>query len=381
LTGGPGTGKTTLLRALVEVLKAKKVRLALAAPTGRAAQRMSEATGCPAKTIHRTLKFDPSIGRFVFNVNNLLPVDFLVVDEVSMIDVHLMSSLLEALAPSTHVLLVGDIFQLPSVGPGNVLNDFIESGVWKVCCLSDIFRQGERSKIVSVAHDILNGQAQLETSSPDDALDDDDLHFIHVDDPEKCLEQIDRLCWDFCPKRYHVDPLKDIQILVPMHKGTVGIERINERFQQRLGTRRRSLTVGQQTFYRGDKVIQLKNNYEKNIFNGDLGFVHEVHPEELQLSIDFGGEIVVLERLEILDLKPAYAVSIHKSQGSEFPIVVIPLLKQHFVLLKRNLIYTAVTRGRRKVFVVGDPKAYAIAVHTQDSTVRLTTLSKRLCTA
>ncbi len=382
LTGGPGTGKTTLLRAIVEVLKAKKVRLMLAAPTGRAAQRMSEATGYPAKTVHRTLKYEPTIGRFVFNANNPLPVDFLIVDEASMLDIFLMASLLEALPETAHILLVGDVHQLPSVGPGNVLNDFIKSGLWSVHYLHDVFRQAERSKIVTVAHEILNGQTKLKDVKVLNEFGptppEEDLHFVYIDDPEKCLDAVEKLCWEFLPNWYKIDPIRDVQILVPMHKGLVGIERINDHFQKHLGTQRRALTVGQQTFYKGDKVIQLKNNYEKNIFNGDLGFVYDINTEDSQLLVEFGSEIITLERFEVLDLKPAYAVSIHKSQGSEFPIVVIPLLKQHFVLLKRNLIYTAVTRGRKKVFMVGDPKAYSIAVRTQDSSIRLTTLGERL---
>ncbi|MDR1666054.1 MAG: ATP-dependent RecD-like DNA helicase [Puniceicoccales bacterium] len=374
LTGGPGTGKTTLLRALTEVLKAKKVRLSLMAPTGRAAQRLSEATDYSAKTVHRALKFEPSVGGFMFNATNPLPTDFIVVDEASMLDVHLTVSLFDALLDSTHVLLVGDIHQLPSVGPGNVLHDLIKSEFWDVHSLHEVFRQGERSKIVSVAHDILAGNSTLS----DERGTDEDFHFVPVEDPEKCLQTVEELCWVDLPQHHGVDPIRDVQVLVPMHRGSVGVEVINRRFQERLGAHRRGLTVGQQTYYQGDKVIQLKNNYERNIFNGDLGMVCDVDAEEGQMTVEFGGEKKVLERLEILDLKPAYAISIHKSQGSEFPIVVVLLLKQHFLLLKRNLIYTAITRGRKKVYLVGDIKAYARAVHTPDSTVRWTTLSDRL---
>lgn len=383
LTGGPGTGKTTLLRALVEVLKAKKVRLALAAPTGRASQRMGEATAYPAKTVHRTLKYEPSIGQFTFNEDNPLPVDFLVLDEASMLDVSLTYALLKALPDSAHVLLVGDIYQLPSVGPGNILNDLIHSDYFHVHYLQEIFRQGERSSIVSTAHAVLAGKPKLETPlySPETQPHiEEDFHFIVVEDPDACLKTIETLCWEKLPQWYQKDPMRDIQVLAPMHRGKVGIEQINQRFQERLGTKRKKFQIGNQTFYLGDKVIQLKNNYDKNIFNGDLGIIKDINEDENQLWVQFNEECHSLDRMEALDLKPAYAISIHKSQGSEFPIVVLPLLTQHFVMLKRNLLYTAITRGRKKVFLVGDFKAFSIAVRTQDSTVRKTTLKDRLKT-
>lgn len=381
LTGGPGTGKTTLLKALVGVLSAKHVRLCLAAPTGRAAQRMSEATGLMARTVHRTLKYEPSIGRFTYDEDNLLPIDYLILDESSMLDVSLTYALLRALPDHTHVLFVGDVYQLPSVGPGSVLNDFIKSSYFHVEYLSDIFRQSKRSSIVSTAHNVLAGKRILECpiTLPSVPINlEEDFHFIQVLDPKLCLDVLKDLCWQKIPKWYAFDPIKDIQILAPMHRGIVGIDQINICFQEAVGLNRRKLQIGTQSFCVGDKVIQLRNNYNSNIFNGDLGIIQEVDTEEETLSIRFDEEDHILERSDCLDLKLAYAISIHKSQGSEFPVVIIPLFTQHFVMLKRNLLYTAITRGRKKVFIVGDPRSYAIAVRTLDSTIRQTTLKDRL---
>lgn len=383
LTGGPGTGKTTLLKALVGVLSAKKVRLCLAAPTGRAAQRMSEATGLMARTVHRTLKFEPSIGRFTYDEDNLLPVDYLILDESSMLDVALTHALLRALPSHAHVLFVGDIYQLPSVGPGSVLNDFIQSPYFHVEYLSDIFRQSKRSSIVAAAHNILAGKRSLECpivllNAPIDLA--EDFHFIQVADPKDCMNVLQDLCWRKIPQWYSVDPIRDIQILAPMHRGLIGIEQINTCFQETAGLNRRKLQIGAQNFCAGDKVIQLRNNYNTNIFNGDLGIIQDVDLDEEVLNVRFDTEEHLLERSDCLDLKLAYAISIHKSQGSEFPIVVVPLFTQHFVMLKRNLLYTAITRGRKKVFIVGDPRAYSIAVRTLDSTIRQTTLKDRLNT-
>ncbi|WP_269537972.1 SF1B family DNA helicase RecD2 [Cerasicoccus fimbriatus] len=387
LTGGPGTGKTTILRALVDILKAKKVRLTLAAPTGRAAQRMSESAGAYAQTIHRLLKFDHEAGGFLHTDDNKLKTDFMIVDESSMLDSRLASSLLRALPDSAHLLLVGDIHQLPSVGAGSVLSDIIafieerQRAQMSVTRLEKIFRQGKRSAIVSTAHAILQGRAQAPfvLTNVNDVDPKQDLHFLSVDDPEETLKLVTSLIRDHVPRWFNwADKFMDVQVLAPMHKGAGGVGRMNEELPNALNAQSRGITYGANKYRIGDKVIQTRNNYEKGVFNGDLGRVNAVNVEAGTVAVNFDGDVVDYERPELLDLSLAYAITIHKSQGSEFPIVIVPLLKQHFVMLQRNLLYTAITRGRRKVFLVGDPAAYAMAVRNVDSLRRLTGLKERL---
>ena len=389
LTGGPGTGKTTILKALAEILKAKRVRLLMAAPTGRAAQRMGETTGTAAQTIHRLLKFDPGAGGFSANTDNPLPADFVIVDETSMLDSKLAACLFRAIPARAHLLLVGDADQLPSVGAGNVLGDLIQLAertsslpvAPAVTRLSQIFRQQARSRIVLTAHAILHGEAAPPAPVEDPAHCDpsEDLHFIAAPEPEFCAETVVALCRDCIPRWYpHLDPVMDVQVLPPMHKGAGGTLNLNAVLQQALNPGQPGVTLGPYRYHRGDKVIQQRNNYDKNLFNGDLGRISHINTEAGTVAVRFENEVHDFTRGEMTDLNLAYAISIHKSQGSEFPIVIIPLLKQHFVMLQRNLLYTAITRGRKKVFLIGDPTAYAMAVRNRESAKRLTALRDKM---
>lgn len=378
LTGGPGTGKTTLLRSLVAVLKAKHIRIALAAPTGRAAQKLAETTGLTAKTIHKLLQFKADERRCLHDESFPLAVDYLIVDEVSMLDTRLAASLLKAVPETACLLLVGDSDQLPSVGAGNVLSDMIQSHAVPVIRLRQVFRQEGISSIVQIAHAVISGNPALEVLSSEcsELNPRDDFHFMVAETPEECIEKIKLLCTRYLPQWYDIVPQRDIQLLVPLYKGTAGIDHFNEIFQA-LYTPNGG-QVAWMGMHLGDKVIQMRNNYEKNIFNGDLGFIQEIHPSDRSLTVDFGGEYVELGPEEIGDLTLAYAISIHKAQGSEFPIVIMPILFQHFVMLQRNLLYTGISRGRYKVFIVGDPKAYATAVRNQKSIQRSTGLRNLL---
>ncbi len=357
------------------------MRILLAAPTGRAAQRLSQAARKPAATIHRLLKFDPGKGGFLANENQPLKTDFVIIDEASMLDTRLASALFRAIPAEAHVLLVGDVHQLPSVGAGNVLGDLIGSGIFPVTRLQQIFRQGKGSSIVEAAHAILSGQAQAPfvVEGPADVDPQLDLHFLRAPDPASCVEKVVDLCREWIPRWFPTaDALMDVQVLAPMHRGVAGIANFNQELQNALNREKTHLAIGSTHFHRNDKVIQLRNNYDKGIFNGDLGRVTQLNAEAGTLSVDFDGTAVDLERIDLSDVQPAYAISVHKSQGSEFPIVIIPLVKQHFMLLQRNLLYTALTRGRRKVFLVGDPTAYAMAVRNRDAAIRQTDLKRKL---
>ncbi len=377
ITGGPGTGKTTIINAVLQIVSKLKIRILLAAPTGRAAKRMAEATGVEAKTIHRMLEFSMQKGGFQRNEKSPLECDLLVVDEASMIDTILMHHLIKAIPPPATLILVGDVNQLPSVGPGNVLRDIIGSGTLPVVILDRIFRQARESRIIVNAHAVLHGEMpSLKGAGPDE-----DFHFIRQEDPEQVIRIIQELVRERIPARFGLDPVDDIQVICPMHRGTVGAENLNRVLQEALNPGSDSITRGSRSFRVGDKVMQIRNNYDREVFNGDIGRIGELDLETREALVRFDGRSVPYDFNDLDELVPAYAVSVHKSQGSEYPAVVIPLLTQHYMLLQRNLVYTALTRGKRLVVIVGAAKALAIAVNNNRTEKRYSYLDGRLCAA
>lgn len=375
ITGGPGTGKTTIINAILKIFSKLKVRIMLAAPTGRAAKRMSEATGHEAKTIHRMLEYSIQKGGFQKNDEYPLNCDLLIVDEASMIDTILMHHLLKAIPPKATFILVGDVNQLPSVGAGNILKDVIASGAVPVVELNEIFRQARESLIIVNAHKINSGQFPSLKPSETKL---DDFYFVDQENPEQVLNIILELTTKRIPKRFGFDPVEDIQVLTPMHRGVVGAGNLNTELQKALNPGEGGVFRGNRNYRVNDKVMQIKNNYDKEVFNGDIGRIRRIDLEKQEVIISFDGRDVDYEYTDLDEIVPAYAVSVHKSQGSEYPVVVIPILTQHYILLQRNLIYTAVTRGRKLVVMVGTKKALAIGIKNDKTQKRYTYLRHRL---
>ncbi len=377
LTGGPGTGKTTIIKPIISLfLSATDARrIFLAAPTGRAAKRMSESTGMEAKTLHRLLEYSSMTRGFSRNEDTPLECDLLIVDEASMMDIVIFYYLLKAVPPGACVIFVGDIFQLPSVGPGAVLQDIIASGALPVAMLNQIFRQSDTSDIALMAHQIKEGQLPR-LQNPRDRQ--SDFYFMRQDEPEAASQLIVDLVKRRLPGHYGWDPLADIQVLTPMHQGIVGAENLNRLLQEALNPNGFEIARGERRFRVGDKVMQTRNNYEKEVFNGDIGLVVQAHADDKSLIVDFDGEEKAYLAAELDELVPAYAISIHKSQGSEYPCVVIPIMTTNFVMLRRNLLYTGITRGKKLVVVVGQPRAVEIAVSRNETSARCTRLAERL---
>ena len=377
VTGGPGVGKTTTVNSILKIIKAKKAQVLLCAPTGRAAKRLSESTGEEATTIHRLLEFDPTAFDFKHNAENPLEAELLIVDESSMVDVVLMNQLLRAVPDNCAVILVGDIDQLPSVGPGAVLNDLIASEQLPVARLTEIFRQAATSQIITGAHAINRGKAPKPTEKGADT----DFYYLNGTEPEELFHKLMTVVTQRLPQKFGLDPVNDVQVLAPMNRGGLGARSLNIALQEALNPEAHpKVTRYGWTYAPGDKVIQTVNNYDKEVFNGDIGRVKSVDIEESELVIEFEGRDVPYQNQfnELDEVSLAYAISIHKSQGSEYPCVVIPMAMQHYMLLERNLLYTGVTRGKRLVILLGQHKAVTMAARTVTSQKRLTNLKTRL---
>ena len=373
ITGGPGVGKTTIIRALVEIAGVKRLKVVLAAPTGRAAKRMTESVGAQAQTIHRLLKWNPATNKFTYDAENRLTGDVFIFDETSMIDVSLAADLLAALPPSAAVVWVGDTDQLPSVGAGSVLGDLIKSGAVPSTKLDIIFRQDTSGLIVRNAHHVNAGES-LEIRRGEGS----DFYFLACRDPQKCLSLAIEFMTERIPRKFGMNPLEDVQVLVPMRRNLLGTDSLNVALQQALNPRGDGLVRGGTTFRVGDRVMQLRNNYDKDVYNGDIGFVKSVSPDERKLVVAFDGRPVAYDGGDLDELVLAYAMTIHKSQGSEYPAVIIIIHTQHYVMLQRNLLYTALTRGKRLVLLIGVPYAVEQAIQTNTVRERRTALAELL---
>ncbi len=375
ITGGPGTGKTTIINAILKIWERLGVNVMMAAPTGRAAKRMSEVTGWEAKTIHRLLQYSQQKGGFQVSEGKTLPCDLLIIDEASMIDVVLLHHLLKATPRGATLILVGDANQLPSVGPGNVFRDLIASGTIPLVELTEIFRQAQESLIIVNAHRINRGQLPQWKAEPDKLA---DFFFLEQEEPQEVLHLVLELVKERIPKRFGFDPVEDIQVLTPMHRGVVGAGMLNQTLQRELNPEGPGLDRGGRMFKVNDKVMQIRNNYDKDVFNGDIGRISRIDQEMQELTIIFENREVIYDFGELDEIVLAYAISVHKSQGSEYPAVVLPMVTQHYLLLQRNLIYTAVTRGKKLVVIVGAKKALAMAIHNDKTKKRHSRLGARL---
>jgi exodeoxyribonuclease V alpha subunit len=373
ITGGPGTGKTTIIRAILSIFTHLTKRILLAAPTGRAAKRMAETTGFEAKTIHRLLEYSMAHGGFQKNEDHPLSADLVIIDEASMLDLILMHHLLKAVPDDAVLILVGDVDQLPSVGAGSVLKDVIASGVIPVVTLSEIFRQARTSSIIVNAHKIVKGEMPAFTHRAND-----DFYFFKSEDPDEALARVLDVVKKRIPQKFSFHPMEDIQVLTPMNRGSVGTSRLNESLQETLNPNGFELVRGGRKYRVGDKVMQIRNNYDKDVYNGDIGIVSDIDSEEQTISVNVDGRDIKYDFTETDELVLAYAVSIHKSQGSEYPVVVIPIMTQHYIMLQRNLLYTGVTRGKKLVVLVGTYKAIGMAVKNNKIAKRNSWLFARL---
>jgi len=374
LTGGPGVGKTTIIRLVVELAAAAHARVLLASPTGRAAKRLSEATGRDAQTIHRLLGWDPQAEKFLHGARNPLEGDLLVVDEISMLDVALAHHLAKAIQPPTRVIFVGDPNQLPSVGPGNVLHDLIESGVVPVNRLTQIYRQAEDSLIVANAHRILEGEEPIFPERGDKGS---DFYFFTADDPAKCADMLVDVVTRRIGETFGMRWIDDVQVIAPMYRGECGVDALNERLREKLGQGGLEIRQGSRTWREGDRVIHTRNDYEKEVFNGDMGRIEKVI-DSRNLLVRFPDREVAYADGDLSDLQPAFAITVHRSQGAEFPAVVIPLVTQHWMMLQRQLLYTAVTRAKKLVVLVGSPRALRMAIENAEQSRRESGLAERL---
>jgi exodeoxyribonuclease V alpha subunit len=377
ITGGPGTGKTTLLRSITTMFEALGKRVKLAAPTGRAARRLAEVTRRKAKTIHRLLGYNFTDGQFIRNQDTPLDADALIVDEASMVDTVLMFNFLKAVPASAVLVLVGDVFQLPSVGPGNVLADIIQSDCMPVFYLKKIFRQDRESPIVMNAHRVRAGETpEFEPSERIDGH--SEFYFLEQNEPQQVVSTIVQLCRQELPRQFGIDPVNDLQVLTPMHKGLVGTINLNHVLQDALNPNPVLQESIGSKFKINDKVMHLKNNYQKDVYNGDIGTVCQIDKKSGQLSVDYYGRTVEYDASDLDEITVAYAISVHKSQGSEYPAVIIPLLTQHYIMLQRNLLYTAMTRGKKLVILIGTQKALSVALNNDKPQQRLSRLAERL---